>query len=499
MHIRRNQAGLGLTWLITHTQALDWALPQRLLQKRCSRVRRLQGAAVTVAPLLLSLGPSPPPAGPLPRQAGPSPQPGTAQAKWSLEAASRAESVSIWGQSERFALPRPSLLSFTPSLPHSLISTPLSASTSMAMSNSLDLRPATAAAPETSTKDGPGSVDGIGSHHRFGSGRFSGMHVNVGGDHGDLIKETDLGGLSASLFTPKPGSARGTGGGGGGSGTAYGSPDSGGFFGGSGSGRGGDASGSHPASPSRLSTLAAAVNARSSADAAASLPVAAEAQGLVPAARYEEAAVLRGPMKGNPSSMISHDAGGSGQQQAGVAPAHSSAYYTGSGSSDDVATFPPQQRMVQSARPVTRSGQELDPGVWQDNIAAQVWNRPIKSILWVPDTSVTGRRADMPTNPFPIFALTEEVLTEYCVWGFFSTPRSCSARRRGRSRPTRLCTCGHLASSSRLCRTRCSSGRTRGHEQGRRPRRPAPTVAGLAGAEQAFMPVLVSEAESMPV
>ena len=42
------------------------------------------------------------------------------------------------------------------------------------------------------------------------------------------------------------------------------------------------------------------------------------------------------------------------------------------GGSVGPSTVFPLQRMVQSARPVTRSGQELDISVWQNNIAAQV-------------------------------------------------------------------------------------------------------------------------------
>lgn len=67
----------------------------------------------------------------------------------------------------------------------------------MAFSNNLDLRPSTAAVPASiSLSLFDNSVSGSSVR-----GRFVG-HVDVGGDHGDLIKEADLGGMSASLFTP---------------------------------------------------------------------------------------------------------------------------------------------------------------------------------------------------------------------------------------------------------------------------------------------------------
>ncbi|KAG1673208.1 hypothetical protein FOA52_013088 [Chlamydomonas sp. UWO 241] len=72
-----------------------------------------------------------------------------------------------------------------------------------AMLNSLDLRPATAAAAPALLRGG-GSSD-----LHTSSGRFPGMpHHHHMDDHlGPFIKETDLGHLSASLFTPSPSQA----------------------------------------------------------------------------------------------------------------------------------------------------------------------------------------------------------------------------------------------------------------------------------------------------
>lgn len=241
----------------------------------------------------------------------------------------------------------------------------------MAMSNSLDLRPATAASPETflGASDRSG---GVGSSGRFGSGRFNGIHVDVG-DHGDLIKETDLGGLSASLFTPTPGSTRG---GLVGGGTHGGSPE-GSFLVIGGGGRvSGNGSHLSSCSPTRLSTLMAAVNASNAAAAEAAssgggsggstsrskAPLSPQQHHMLEMPFHcleelehpeEEASVHHYAGAG---LVLAGNKGGNdgGQGDAG----HSSVY--------------PHQRMIQSARPVTRSGQELDISVWQNNITAQV-------------------------------------------------------------------------------------------------------------------------------
>ena len=196
------------------------------------------------------------------------------------------------------------------------------------MSNSLDLRPATAAAPETQ-----GSTAGVGG--RFGSGRYHGIQVDVG-SHGDLIKETDLGGLSASLFTPTPGRSPDTQGGGG-SGAGVGRMSN--------SGIRVSNNGSFIPSPTRMSTLstAAVIVSNTGEFAGASVRGVGEEE--------ED-----GDTRGSSGDRDEYE--------------HQDAI---KGSSAALVPLFPQQRMVQSARPVTRNGQEfLDASVWRDDIESQV-------------------------------------------------------------------------------------------------------------------------------
>ena len=238
------------------------------------------------------------------------------------------------------------------------------ASTTLAMSNSLDLRPATAAAPET-----------LGNSHsgggRFGSGRFNGIQVDVG-SHGDLIKETDLGCLSASLFTPTHGRINGI------------SPDTSGkggfqYPGAGGGGRVSSSGGRSIPSPTRISALSAAVNASHSgefAGASTSGPRGSRSprrvSGVGLAATSPLSTDLPPSLEGLPDhhhtreEKEDYEPGG---QSGGGGDRDQQRELLAGGS----ASMFPQQRVVQSARPVTRGGQEhLDPSVWKDRIESQV-------------------------------------------------------------------------------------------------------------------------------
>ena len=107
------------------------------------------------------------------------------------------------------------------------------------------------------------------------------------------------------------------------------------------------------ASPTRLSTLIAAVQASNLGDIAASGSSGSSAQSPPIAAGV-------GAIPGWEEEEVGEESvGRHGHKDDDLGPVSGAMLF-------------PQQRMVQSARPVTRGGQELDPGVWRDKIASQV-------------------------------------------------------------------------------------------------------------------------------
>ncbi|GAX73900.1 hypothetical protein CEUSTIGMA_g1350.t1 [Chlamydomonas eustigma] len=277
-----------------------------------------------------------------------------------------------------------------------------------AIQNSLDLRPATAAAPNF-TPGGSSSSGGPHRQHRYGS---SLMHEHVVGDHGDLIKETDLGGLSASLFMPNAERLRGLNSAAisskGDSPHAQPAPPAlhGSSTAASGRLSNATSSGSELASgPSgRLLNLVSSVNASAAADPtikANNAPASSEFQRVFPSSNKLPGGTINPGAATSPRaaaaapSRVLHPKAGQGVLQA----QHEDGEV-------DPLTAAPQQRMVQSARPVTRGGSELDASVWQNTIAVQLERPPSRQKppaealhLWAPGEGLSGMQDVMQLGP----------------------------------------------------------------------------------------------------
>lgn len=247
----------------------------------------------------------------------------------------------------------------TTASPLILTSPPHTVCAALALSNSLDLRPATAAAPS--------SDRGLGSTSRFDDDHFPSQRHD---EHPlNLIKETDLGGLSSALFTPTAsggqriasGKARQQNGPGGGSGSDATASvrASAGRWGAQGAGEDGHAGAGQLASWGQPSGAAGGAAAGDRPHAAS--PRAGAAAATAAAAAQDGAWAMR-------SSGVRPQQ----HHQPGVAAAAAYAAAEAARQEDEEAFGVGGRRLVQSARPVTRHGQELDPSVWQQNIGTYV-------------------------------------------------------------------------------------------------------------------------------
>jgi len=249
----------------------------------------------------------------------------------------------------------------------------------LAMSNSLDLRPATAATPDMLAGGAGGGQLGYRGDQRM-------MRLD---DHHNLIKETDLGDLSAALFTPNANQLMA-------SGTAAGAAAG---------------PGNHAGSTSMDTGSLRLGNLMAAAAAAAAAGDSFDAPGAKPAALSPAGAARRGA----PAAMSSPRAGNARNMAAAAvgqgAPAHTARGTHGAHHDPSIPTVKLQDssqaakgggRMVQSARPVTRGAEELDPSVWENCIAVQLERPPSRQKpppealhLWAPGDNKFG----MPQDP----------------------------------------------------------------------------------------------------
>eukprot|EP00798_Chlamydomonas_sp_ICE-L_P021518 gene21518-28503_t len=259
--------------------------------------------------------------------------------------------------------------------------------TAVAMSNSLDLRPGTASADMRS----PGAPRGTGNQQLGG---FMGGMPAYNGESAP-IKETDLGGLSASLFAPSNHRRGGP------------SVDSGGGNGGnprqSISGGSSVAHSPDRASARRMSIIGpGGVGPEGGLGSPMGRGAAANSAALSPGGKERggNGTMHGGPSRGGAVNLGGHGEGGAKPASRGGMPSPGGASAHSGGRMFNPVQQPAERpvqpepgavreegaggrghgvhRQVQSARPITRGGavDSLDPSVWESVISVQLQQRP---------------------------------------------------------------------------------------------------------------------------